>query len=103
MDPLAEKYYSISLYGFCQNNPVNIIDPDGKSTWVINNSDGTYRIVGGNLKDEDRNIYVYKILDGKLVRDGSIGKTDLMTSLLILMIIAESFFWNPLIRKNLQL
>jgi cell wall-associated protein len=80
MDPLAEKYYSISLYGFCQNNPVNIIDPDGKSTWVINNSDGTYRIVGGNLKDEDRNIYVYKILDGKLVRDGSIGKTDLMTS-----------------------
>jgi len=80
MDPLAEKYYSISLYGFCQNNPVNIIDPDGKSTWVINNSDGTYRIVGGDLKDEDRNIYIYKILDGQLVRDGSIGKTDLMTS-----------------------
>ena len=28
-DPLAEKYYSYSPYAFCNNNPVNFVDPDG--------------------------------------------------------------------------
>ena len=27
-DPLAEKYYGISPYAFCNNNPVNYVDPD---------------------------------------------------------------------------
>ena len=30
-DPLADKYYSTSPYAFCNNNPVNFVDPDGKS------------------------------------------------------------------------
>jgi RHS repeat-associated protein len=30
-DALAEKYYSISPYAYCANNPVNFIDPDGTS------------------------------------------------------------------------
>ena len=30
MDPLAEKYYSISPYVYCAGNPVNLVDPDGK-------------------------------------------------------------------------
>ena len=28
-DPLADKYYSISPDAFCNNNPVNFVDPDG--------------------------------------------------------------------------
>ena len=28
-DPLSEKYYGISPYAFCNNNPVNLVDPDG--------------------------------------------------------------------------
>ena len=29
MDPLCEKYYSISPYAYCAGNPVNLVDPDG--------------------------------------------------------------------------
>jgi RHS repeat-associated protein len=30
IDPLCEKYYGISPYAYCANNPVNRIDPDGQ-------------------------------------------------------------------------
>ena len=30
MDPLCEKYYSISPYAYCNNNPVKYVDPDGR-------------------------------------------------------------------------
>jgi RHS repeat-associated protein len=29
MDPLAEKYYSISPYAYCMNNPIRFNDPTG--------------------------------------------------------------------------
>ena len=35
MDPLCEKYYSISPYAYCNNNPVKYIDPDGRDIWEI--------------------------------------------------------------------
>jgi len=30
IDPLAEKYYSVSPYAYCGNNPMKFVDPDGK-------------------------------------------------------------------------
>ena len=33
VDPLAEKYYDISPYAYCKDNPLKYIDPDGKSVW----------------------------------------------------------------------
>ncbi|WP_296946527.1 RHS repeat-associated core domain-containing protein [uncultured Dysgonomonas sp.] len=29
IDPHAEKYYSISPYAYCYNNPLKYIDPNG--------------------------------------------------------------------------
>ena len=34
-DPLAEKYYGISPYAFCNNNPVNFVDPDGQAVETL--------------------------------------------------------------------
>ena len=42
MDPMAEKYYSVSPYAYCGNNPVKYIDPDGK--------DGVISIYGDNIR-----------------------------------------------------
>ena len=39
-DPLAEKYYSISPYAYCFNEPVNKVDPDGKKVNFINGKIG---------------------------------------------------------------
>jgi len=39
LDPLAEKYYSISPYAYCGNNPVIRIDPDGMD-WFYYSIDG---------------------------------------------------------------
>jgi RHS repeat-associated protein len=36
IDPLCEKYYWISPYAYCMNNPVRYIDPDGRDIWEIN-------------------------------------------------------------------
>ena len=35
MDLLAEKYYSTSPYAWCGNNPVNIVDPDGRDIYMF--------------------------------------------------------------------
>ena len=35
MDPLAEKYYSVSPYAFCSNNPVNFVDWDGRMPFLL--------------------------------------------------------------------
>ncbi len=34
-NPLSEKYYGISPYVYCLNNPTNSFDPDGKAVWFI--------------------------------------------------------------------
>ncbi len=30
LDPLCEKYYGVSPYNYCHNNPINAVDPDGR-------------------------------------------------------------------------
>ena len=37
MDPLTEKYYDVSPYAYCGNNPVNAIDPDGRKLALTSN------------------------------------------------------------------
>ena len=34
IDPLAEKYYNVSPYVYCADNPVNAVDQDGKDVLI---------------------------------------------------------------------
>ena len=40
IDPMAEKYYNLSPYNYCENNPINAIDKAGKKTIFINGKIG---------------------------------------------------------------
>ena len=35
IDPLAEKYYSLSPYAYCAGNPMSFVDPDGRDTVYV--------------------------------------------------------------------
>ena len=70
VDPLAEKYYHVSPYAYCANDPVNYVDPDGEYIKYVNNgksyvyfngnfyrgrrkdmTSGTWKVVGSSVKD----------------------------------------------------
>ena len=53
-DPLADKYYSISPYAFCNNNPVNFIDPDGEDIYRYDDKSGTFHLYQKNDDEFDQ-------------------------------------------------
>ena len=44
VDPLCEKYYAISPYAYCHNNPVIMVDPNGKHDYKLTQSGYIQRI-----------------------------------------------------------
>ena len=35
VDPMSDKYASLSPYVYCANNPVKLVDPNGEEVWII--------------------------------------------------------------------
>ncbi len=79
VDPLAEDYPGIGAYVYCLDNPVKLIDPDGRSTKVVGNDNGTYSVVGGNLKDKDTRIFIVDKND-QSKQLGILGRSASMTT-----------------------
>ena len=60
VDPMADKYPSTSPYTYCGNNPVRLVDPDGREIdeWEVNKA-GFFRHVEGSEGRPDK-LYVVK-------------------------------------------
>ncbi|MFC2492653.1 MAG: RHS repeat domain-containing protein [Prevotella sp.] len=49
VDPLAEKYYGVSPYVYCANNPVIFVDPDGRKFDFSKMTKGEYQSYLGQI------------------------------------------------------
>ena len=57
VDPMADKYPSISPYAYCEWNPIMLVDPDGREDGVFFGESGQYL---GNDGKIDGKVYVIK-------------------------------------------
>lgn len=63
MDPMCEKYYSVSPYVYCHNNPVYLTDHDGR--------DDYYDCYGSYLgTNNEETVYIYIAYDYKKLKNG---------------------------------
>ena len=66
MDPMCEKYYSVSPYTYCVNNPMKYIDPNGEDilVWYKDNKDKwqTWSFNGSNHKEAPKDGFISKFL-----------------------------------------
>ena len=108
MDPLCEKYYDVSPYGYCGGNPIKYIDPDGREKLIFfqPHVNGNDILIQGaiNFKDDgaihifahgsSKGISPYMDLNNK----GKEGKTIVHDVSSFMRLLSKSQTWRN--RKN---
>ena len=74
VDPLCEKYYNVSPYVYCMNNPVILVDPNGMD-WILSTGDKVYWY-GGDVGDNSQLLYTYNATSGNIVERYDGGFND---------------------------
>ena len=58
VDPMADKYPSISPYAYCAWNPIKLVDPDGKDVWEVD-KDGKVKNTGDKTGGDEKQTVKY--------------------------------------------
>jgi RHS repeat-associated protein len=64
-DPMAELYYQMSPYAYCHNNPINMIDPNGLTDYMVNSEGVIYK--KNPIIDEIKKFFGITDKDDKLI------------------------------------
>jgi hypothetical protein len=78
IDPMCEKYYWITPYAYCLNNPVKFVDPDGKDVAILIAKDGAsgYGHMAAVVQDKNGKFYYMTVGNAE---DGA-GLSKMVTS-----------------------
>jgi hypothetical protein len=71
VDPLAHKYPNLSPYAFTGNNPVMLVDPDGRKIWIVG-EDGTRIEYEAGMKYDGEDKFTEKMVE----QFNSMGQTE---------------------------
>ena len=54
VDPMSDKYPSLSPYVYCANNPIKLVDPNGEEVWIIGDPPKKQQSFKDKVADFDR-------------------------------------------------
>ena len=76
IDPLCEKYYNVSPYAYCVNNPVRFIDPDGRHVRISDGKGHQYLYYNSLLYrwGKDQNGHIVPLKPIKVAQNSFMGK-----------------------------
>ena len=84
IDPLADKYYSLSPYNYVNNTPVNAIDPDGMRIYYVagagNDKDGWNYVSRTQCAFEECGIQGFKRINSSGWNVGPLPMADMIFS-----------------------
>ena len=79
VDPMSDKYPNMSPYNYCANNPVILVDPDGRDIYTFDDNGNIYLFEANDSKTDhlvvlDKNGNVSRDKNGNIKKESFFGK-----------------------------
>ena len=57
VDPMSDKYPSLSPYAYCADNPIKLVDSNGEDIWIVGEDGNNYKYENGNIYTKEGKLY----------------------------------------------